>query len=169
IYTHYFFWLVLFAEGVFFLFNVPMFPKHSFRNFLIIGVLLLAAIAPWLWYVKSQNQVNQTPLLSKPSSVDFFNVFSQFLFGFQDDHVNTIIISLWPISVLLAFLALRKTKNGFRLPSIFFVMSALLPILVALAVSLWLRPVFLARYLILAVPSLYIFISWLLSTYPPGL
>jgi mannosyltransferase len=163
IYTHYFFWLLLLTEGVYFAFNRKKFPGDALRNFSIIALLLLLAIAPWLWYVKSQHQIaNQAPGLLKPTSVDFFNVFSQFMFGFQDDHVNTTIVSLWPLAVLLSFLGLRKNKdnNG---PSAFFVLAACLPVLVALAVSLWVRPVFLARYLILAVPALYLFLAWFIS------
>jgi mannosyltransferase len=167
IYTHYFFWLVLLAQGLFFLFQFKSFPKHSFRKFCLTAILLVLAISPWLLFVRSQGGMNnQSPLLISPSTFDLFNVFSQFIFGFQDDHLNTIIISLWPLSVLLAFLSLRK-KNNTPALNLFFIFASLLPILVALVVSIWFRPVFLARYLILSVPALYIFFAWFLSSFPP--
>lgn len=164
IYTHYFFWLVLLAETIFFFLHYKEFPKKTLAKLSAVAVLLVAAIAPWLWYVKTQNGVtNSIPSLTKPGTVDLFNAFSQFLFGFQDDHINTVILSLWPITVILGFLSLRK-KNGLTPTARFFLLSALLPIIVAFVVSIFYKPIFSARYLILATPALYIFLSWFLSS-----
>jgi mannosyltransferase len=169
IFTHYFFGLVLLSEIVFYFFNRKLFTKNSFQRLIIIGFLLMMVLGPWLYYVYSLKQLgNSQPQLAKPTTVNLFNTFSQFLFGFQDDHVNSIIISLWPLSVLLAFLALRK-KILILPDAYFFLLSALLPILVAFIISLSIRPLFLTRYLILTVPSLYIFLGWVISTYPKQL
>jgi len=166
IYTHYFFWLVLFAEAVYFLACRKDFPQNSFRNFIIAAVILVFALAPWLWFVKSQHtSANSVPDLLKPSSIDLFNTLSQFIFGFQTDHLNTIILSLWPITVLLAFLNIRK-KNGLTKESGFFLLAAFIPIIIAFLVSIAVRPVFLSRYLILTTPALYIFLAWFLSSFP---
>jgi len=165
IFTHYFFWFILLIEGVFFLFYRKIFPPKTFRNLALLALLLLLSVLPWFWYVRSIGIINNSdPLLGKPSSVNFFNTFSQFLFGFQNDHLNTIIVSLWPLSVALAFLSLRK---NLRTPPqvVFFFLSALLPIVLAFFISVFVRPLFLTRYLILTVPSLFLFFSWFLSAY----
>ncbi len=167
IYTHYFFWLLLITEGIFFIMHSKSFPKKTFRYLCISALVLILAIIPWALYVFLQHGLKQTiPHLLPPGSVDLFNTFSQFMFGFQDDHINTIILSLWPLSVLLGFLSLRK-KNNFPPISQFFFMTAILPIITAFCISIFFRPVFLARYLILATPGLYIFLSWFFSTFPP--
>jgi mannosyltransferase len=167
IYTHYFFWLVLVTQAIFFFWHKDTFPKNSFRNLIIIALLLIVAISPWLWYVKSQHSgASPAPQLIKPGTVDLFNTFSQFLFGFQDDHINTIITSLWPLSVLFGFLSIRK-QNKIPIGAQYFLLSALLPIGIAFIISIVYRPVFLSRYLILTAPALYIFIAWFLSSYPP--
>ncbi len=49
------------------------------------------------------------------------------------------------------------------------IMSILIPIAAAFVVSVTLRPLFVSRYLILTIPSMYLFISWIFSTYPKGL
>lgn len=169
IFVHYFFWFVLLVQGIFYLIYRDMFPAGSFRRLATIAVALVVAFAPWIWYVQHLGTVsNEAPLLTPPSSVNVFNTMSQFLFGFQNDHLNTILVSLWPLTVLLGFLALRDSK---RVPpaAIYFMLSILVPIAAAFAVSVTLRPLFVSRYLILTIPSLYLFIGWMFSTYPLSL
>jgi hypothetical protein len=100
-----------------------------------------------------------------PTSVNIFNAFSQFLFGFQDDHLNTILVSLWPLTVLFGFLALRENKKVSP-ETVYILLTILVPIAAAFLVSITVRPLFVSRYLILTIPSLYLFIGWILSTYP---
>jgi hypothetical protein len=45
-------------------------------------------------------------------------------------------------------------------------MSVIIPIALAFIVSIVLTPLFVSRYLILTIPSLYLFIGWIFSTYP---
>ncbi len=169
IFTHYFFSFVILVQIIFYLMYWGMFPKKSFRNFLIIGIILAGVFTPWLWYVKSLGTINEeAPLLTPPTTVNVFNTFSEFLFGFQNDHLNTILVSLWPLTVLLGFLALRENKK-ISPETIYFLMSILIPITAAFVVSITLRPLFVSRYLILTIPSLYLFIGWIFSTYPAQL
>jgi mannosyltransferase len=104
-----------------------------------------------------------SPQLS--TTINLFNTFSQFVFGFQGEHLNTLIVSLWPLTVLLVFLSLRKNQ---KIPplTVYFFLAALLPVATAFLVSILLRPLFLTRYLILAAPSLFLFLAWLFDTYP---
>jgi mannosyltransferase len=165
-YTHYFFFLILLTNLLFYLYNRKDFGERSFQKFFYTYAGLFVCFLPWLLYVLHLGQTsNSTPMLLTPSTVDVFNTFSEFLFGFQTDHLNTILVSLWPLTILFVFLALRKnTKIS---PQTFYLLFAfLLPNVVAFIVSLAIRPVYLTRYLIFTTASMYFIISWLISTYP---
>lgn len=170
IYTHYFFSFVLLTEVIFFLFMRRHFvPKKALLKFSAVAGIVAASFAPWLYYANSLGLASNTrPNLSSPSSGDLFNTYSQFLFGFQVDYLNTIIVSLWPIVVLLAFFALQQNR---KVPSetIFFVLAAVVPVIGAFIISITITPFYLSRYLIVALPALLIFLSWILANYPPRL
>lgn len=166
LYTHYFFAFVILTEGMFYLLFRQQFPAGSLKRFIIAGAVALAAIMPWLWYVRSLGSASNTkPSLMTPSSGDLFNTYAQFLFGFQVDALNTIIVSLWPIVVLLAFFALQK-NHKVSPSAIFFVMAAVVPVLGAFIISITIRPFYLSRYLIVALPALVILLAWIISIYP---
>ncbi len=165
IFTHYFFFFILLVQAVFFFAYRPLFPKGSLKKFILIAVVYTAVFSPWAWYVLHLGTIsNETPELQVPNSVNVFNAFSQFIFGFQNDHLNTILVSLWPITVLLGFMSLRKSVK-IRPEVAYMVLSIFIPIVLAFVVSVALIPLFVSRYLILTVPSLFLFISWIFSTY----
>jgi len=165
IYTHYFFFFVLAINGLFYLFNIKLFEKNALKRFILIGIILALAFAPWITYVFMLGKAsNAQPSLITPSSVDLFNTFSQFLFGFQTDHINTILVSLWPLTVLLGFIALRRNR-GIKPQTVYLIMCFILPNVLAFAVS-FIRPVYLSRYLIITIPSMFLLLSYLLSRYP---
>ncbi len=165
-FTHYFFALVLLVEALFYMTHYRLFPSGIFKRLVVVAVIIFLLMSPWLFYVYTLKSIgNSQPNLTPPSTINIFNSFSQFVFGFQNDHVNTILVSLWPISVLLAFLALRR-KNSI-LPDVrYHLMAAIIPIVVAFLVSVALLPLFVSRYMIITVPSLYLFLGWIISTYP---
>ncbi|MDE2041267.1 MAG: glycosyltransferase family 39 protein, partial [Patescibacteria group bacterium] len=104
--THYFFSFNAAAQALFYFTHKGRFPRRALRNFIIIGCITLAIFTPWILFVINQGSAaNTQPLLAKPTTIDLFNTFSQFMFGFQSDHINTILISLWPLLVLLIFLS----------------------------------------------------------------
>lgn len=170
IYTHYFFSFVLITQALYFLWKRRSFTGRAlFLKFTLAATMVAAAIAPWIYYVYSEGAASNTrPNLPTPSSGDLFNTYAQFIFGFQIDYVNTIIISLWPIIVLLAFFALQKNRV-IPLSVPFFVAAAVLPVVGAFIISITLQPFYLSRYLIVSLPALLIFVSWVLSEYPPRL
>jgi mannosyltransferase len=169
IFTHYFFFFVLLVEAIFFFLYRQLFPDRSLKRFIIIAVLLLIAFSPWVYYVKVLGTVGyEAPILAPPTSVSVFNALSQFIFGFQNDHLNTILVSLWPLTVLLGLLALRENEKVSP-EAMYMLMSILIPIVAAFIVSVTVRPLFVSRYLILTIPSMYLFISWIFSTYPQPL
>ena len=166
LYTHYFFGFVLVTEALFYFIYRKRFLPGSLSKFIIAAVLSLSALAPWLLFVKSLGLASNTqPYLPVPSSGDLFNTYAQFIFGFQVDYLNTIIISLWPGIVILAFWALRK--NHRLTPELFFFMlAAVLPVLAAFIISILVKPFFLSRYLVVSLPAMFILLSWFLSIYP---
>lgn len=169
IFIHYFFFFVLLVQALFFLTHQDLFPPKSLRRFIAIAAVIVLVFSPWLWYVRTLGTVsNEVPLLATPNTVNVFNTFSEFLFGFQNDHLNTVLVSLWPISVLLGFLALRHNKRVSP-EVVYIMMSILIPIAAAFTVSVTVRPLFVSRYLILTIPSMYLLIGWVFSTYPQTL
>lgn len=164
-YSHYFFLFTLLSEGIYFLINRRKFPPRSFRKLFIIGSLVVLALLPWLIYFHSLGSASNTrPHLPQPSTIDFSNVYSQFLFGFQTDRINTVLLSLWPIAMLVALLAVRRNKS---LPPAlgFLAFMAVIPVLLAYLLSLAVTPFFLSRYMVSCTAPLFIVAVWLFSQY----
>ncbi len=105
---------------------------------------------------------SQTPLLAKPTTIDLFNLYSNHLFGFQSDTLNSIILSTWPLLTLFALLNLQKRTTGIQLKHYYLLTMAFLPTFLLFSVSVLFRPIFLSRYLIMCLPPLYILIALLL-------
>ena len=168
IYTHYFFFLVLLTQALFFLrYQAQFSPRHLLPRFLVSAAVVVAAITPWLLFVRQINNAGNTkPSLISPSSQDIFNAYAQYLFGYQSEIINTIILSLWPLLVLFAFYTLQKNRP-IPLSIKFFITSAFVPLGIAFLVSVLYQPIFLSRYLIIVLPALLIFISWVVMYYPP--
>jgi len=167
LYTHYFFVFVLLAELV----AMVLLKRHfadrkPIRNIIIAGAIAGLSLVPWLLYVYSLGFASNTqPALSEPSAGDLFDTYAQFIFGFQTSSINTVIISMWPVAVLLAFFTLQKSNKKIPPETTVFVLLATLPVLCAFLISVTIRPFYLSRYLIVALPALFIFIAWLASRY----
>lgn len=165
IYTHYFFWFTLLTQALFFLANRRQFARGTFVRLAAVGLGLVLSLLPWLLFVGSQGGSESTrPQLQEPTSVDLFNTFSQFMFGFQDDRINTLLVALWPFAVLLALLAVQKAKRV-PLEVGYLLLMALFPIVAAFAVSVSFRPLYVNRYLIVSLPALLLFLTWLCTVY----
>ncbi len=149
VYSHYFFFLNFAGQAVFYFLNRKHWSSERFVLLKFAGIILLVVLlfAPWVWYVFDVGKaINQQPLLSRPTAINLFNAFSQFFFGFQEDATNTIILSLWPLAVPLAFLTL-KARARFSPLTQYLMISVLLSFALVFAVS-FIRPVFVSRYLI---------------------
>jgi len=169
VYSHYFFFLVFPGQFLFYIWKRKAFPQGSLKRFLISGALVGAAFAPWIAWVLYQGQAaNQEPLLFAPTSVDLFNTFAQFIFGFQTDAINTVILSLWPISLLFAFFTLRR-QSAVRVETEYFVLFIVVSFLLAFGVSIAVEPLFVSRYLIFTTPVLFLLLAALLDQYTPHL
>ncbi len=154
VYTHYFFAFVLVAQGVYVLLMWRRLPRTTIVKMAGVAGLVGAAYLPWFLYFRSQGSASETrPNLPEPSSVDYSNVYSQFLFGFQSDTINTVLVSTWPLLVLAA---LASVRVGVRLDraTAYLVVAAFVPVLLAFVVSHLVTPFFLSRYMIAALPAL---------------
>ena len=166
VFSHYFFFLNLASQFVFLLWRIDIFPKGSFVRFAGSNLLVAAAFVPWVWYVVHLGQAGLSqPLLVVPTSVDLFNTFSQFIFGFQVDSLNALLLSLWPLAVVLGFLALRKGARSVETE--FFVTTVLISFGIVLLTSFILKPIFVSRYLIFTLPALYLLLANVCAGYPP--
>lgn len=169
VFSHYFFLFTLAAQAIFYLFNRQKFKRGSLKKFIFIAIGVAAAMAPWIYYFVQQGAASNTrPMLATPSTVDFFNVFSQFLFGFQTDTINTIILSSWPVLVVLAFFTVKR-RMKIDSTVFYWLAAGLLPIVLAFVLSFLVTPFFLSRYMMPAVAPLYLAAIWLISQYPKKL
>lgn len=173
IYTHYFFAFVLAAQGVYVLLMWRRLPRATVLKMSGVAALVGVAYLPWFLYFRLNGSASETrPALPAPSSVDFSNVYSQFLFGFQSDAINTVLVSTWPLLVLGA---LASVRAGFRLSRAtgYLVVAAFVPVLLAFLTSHLVTPFFLSRYMIAALPALLIivvrFVSGLTAPMARGL
>lgn len=167
VYSHYFFFLMLLAQGIFFLLRKKLFPAQALQKFITSWGLIGLSFLPWAAYVLIQGQAgNQSPLLITPTTVNLFNAFSEFFFGFQGDHLNTVILSLWPLTIGAAFFALKKSSAP-KYETEYFLLAVIVPTAVAFLGSFVIAPVFVSRYLIFTIPPLYLLISSLFAHYPP--
>lgn len=180
VYTHYFFLFLLFSQGVYLLIAICNAGRQDelslwqslkadwklFAAFMVIAVLSVASLTPWVWYVVSlQSAANSDPLIAPPSSFNIFQTFAFFLFGFQSPVTQGLIVALWPLIIVLLFFVftLRRKMNARNLT--YFEIVTFLPIVMFILVS-FVRPIFLARYLIFTVPTLFFILSSVLLTFP---
>jgi uncharacterized membrane protein len=166
IYSHYFFAFVLVTQALFFVLNRQRFERGSAWRFTAVAAVVATALGPWLYYVYSLGSASTTrPHLLKPSSADLFNTFSQFVFGFQNNQINTVIVSLWPIAILLSLLTIQK-HHRYTASLTYMILAAFAPILAAFAVSITITPFYISRYLIVSLPALYIVMVWFIGGLP---
>lgn len=165
VYSHYFFLFTLLAQAAYYLFNRKKFSAGSFKKFIAVAVGSLLSLVPWIYYFVQQGSADNTrPLLQTPSTVDFFNAFSQFMFGFQTDAVNSIILSAWPLLVVVAFMTVKR-KLSIDISVGYLLLAGLLPVVFAFILSFVVTPFFVSRYMMPAVAPLYIVAAWLISRY----
>ncbi len=168
-YTHYFFFLVLLSHFIFFFSTRRKnFNQGQLLPFLAVVLVAITAFLPWLFTVFSGEGVNDSkPVLDPPTSIDVFNVFSNFFFGFQVDAVNSIILSCWPVLLILLFLALNR-KHTPSTETRFLFAVTVIPLMFAYIISMVYQPLFLSRYLIIVLPSMFLLVARLAELYTPA-
>ncbi|HEU0080632.1 MAG TPA: glycosyltransferase family 39 protein [Candidatus Paceibacterota bacterium] len=164
LFTHLFFVFIAAVQVAFFAVRKELFQKDALKRFLWLMAAAGAGYLAWFAYRYAAGAGLTNPVLERPTTVDFFNVFSNFIIGFQSDPVNTVFLSLWPLLVLVGFTFLARRRS--REPETAYLLAAsFVPVVLAFLVSATLQPIFLSRYLIICLPSLYILASFFLSSY----
>ncbi|OGY08252.1 MAG: hypothetical protein A2782_00545 [Candidatus Blackburnbacteria bacterium RIFCSPHIGHO2_01_FULL_43_15b] len=178
-YTHYFFFLLATTQSLFLLGKAiyqrlektqqapaqssPL--KFFFKQAAILGSAF-AFLTPWLYYfIRSGAGTSTSPKIPPPTSFNIFEVFFNFIFGFQSRHFQSFVISLWPLALIFLFFIFTKRKIIKVQGIAYFAAATFLPISLAFAAS-FIKPVFLSRYLILATPTLFIILGWAIINYP---
>jgi mannosyltransferase len=163
-YSHYFFAFNLMGQALFYLIARKKFPKGTFKKFVGTAIAVAVAVSPWIIYFISLGAGgNMKPSLVPPTPIDFFNVYSEFLFGFQSVELNTVMIAFWPLLVVVALIMTRR----FHKPNMavnYIAVAAFVPVVLAFLIS-FITPFFLSRYMFAAVVPLYILIVWILTRY----
>jgi uncharacterized membrane protein len=132
-----------------------------------IKLLIFASISflPWVIYVALLGFASNTqPLITKPTSYTIFQTFANFLFGFQSQGIQALIIALWPLIVVTFFFIFTQKKRVAANNISYFVFITFLPIMVTFLGS-YIKPIFLSRYLIFVTPTLFFIIAWVLMSY----
>jgi mannosyltransferase len=164
VYVHYFFVFVLVAQGLFLLALWSRLPRRAFVRLTGVAVLVAAAFLPWFLYFRASGSASGTrPNLPAPSSIDYANVYSQFLFGFQSDAINTAVLQTWPLLVLAALASVRVGARLDRATG-YLVAAAFVPVLLAFVVSHLVTPFFLTRYMIAALPAFLLLVITFVSS-----
>ncbi|SDX96639.1 Uncharacterized membrane protein [Modestobacter sp. DSM 44400] len=162
-YVHYFFFFVLLAQGLYLLAMSRRLPRAALVRMAGVALLVGAAFTPWFLYFRANGSASGTrPSFATPTSIDYSNVYSQFLFGFQSDAINTDLVSLWPILVLAALAGVRRGGKLDRALA-YMIAAAFVPVLLAFLASHVVTPFFLSRYMIAALPAVLILVVRFLS------
>lgn len=180
-YTHYFFLFLMLTQGLFVVIQQIIKVRSEGRSllssffssksiaFVYMGLVLIAFILflPWIVYVGILGGASNTqPFIPTPSGYNIFQTFVDFLFGFQNQAIQAILISLWPLSVMTLFFIFTQGKRASASAHAteYFVLVTFLPIMLVFAIS-FIRPIFLSRYLIFVTPTLFFLIAWVLMSY----
>lgn len=182
LYTHYFFIFLLAAQFFYLLWRTLAKPEYEVwvkddiqkpqsRSkrllFIHIFLIMIAGIffIPWMvYFIQLGVATNSQPLIPPPTSFNIFQAFVNFLFGFQSNSIQSVLVSLWPIFVLTFFFIFTKREEQAGESINYFAFATFLPVILIFLGS-YLRPIFLTRYLILVTPTLFILISWIFSGY----
>lgn len=181
-YTHYFFLFLIATQtlviGIRMILSMRTYQE---RNYSVSESILLAKeeplrfffvlfsatlfFLPWLWFVlKGGGFSNTAPLIPPPTSFNIFQTFVNFLFGFQPQGIQAILVSLWPLIIILLFFVFTQRQRTPVQNIAYFVLTTFFPIILVFLLS-FIRPIFLSRYLILVTPTLFFLIAWMLSNY----
>jgi mannosyltransferase len=183
LYTHYIFLFLLVTQVIFIIlkmfgvlktandFNysptVSNFARYRELAVKYIGIVICAGIffVPWIVYVISLGgAANTMPQIPPPSTFNIFQVFVEFLFGFQSNTLQSILISSWPI-ILLMMLFLFTRQKEMHIQNIEYIaLVTFLPVMLVFIAS-FVKPFFLSRYLIFTTPTLFFLIAAALLSY----
>ena len=174
IYTHYFFLWALVVQFIFFFstwhIDFTQTKEKSKRSMLIgftgVAIVLLVAFSPWLYGLfTTYGSGSLAPVLGAPTSFNMVLTLFEFLFGFQSNTVTGGLFALWPLVTLLGFMFLAK-RTAVPPRVWLLVLGIFLPITLTFLISVSIKPLYLTRYLMVAAPLFFVFITWFISELP---
>jgi mannosyltransferase len=160
--THYFFALILLVQFGFYVAKRRSFSRQQHIVAFGVVVALLSMLVWWVQYANASNFLENIPQIANPSATDVFIIYIQFLFGIQSVTMTTLILSLWPLLVVIALLGVQKYIQPPLLVQ-YFVWASFLPVLFIFATSWMWRSTFLSSYLIICLPAFLVFLGWFLT------
>lgn len=164
-YTHYFFIFLLITQLVYGI-SLRILKGKDFNKLLKrqIGLLILGGLffSPWIYYViRLGLAANTQPVIPPPNSYNVVQTFVNFTVGFQPQNIQSILISMWPLSTIILFLMFTHKKQKLVKNIEYYFLVSFLPIILVFIIS-FIRPIFLSRYLILTTPTLFFIIAWII-------
>ncbi len=174
IYTHYFFIWTLVVQLIFFFAtwnidftsHIKKTKRQIFIGLSVVAGLLLIAFSPWLYGLfSSHGSGSLAPVFGAPNSFNMALTLFEFLFGFQPDIITGGLFALWPLITLFGFIFLAKRTP---IPPLVWllVIGIFLPITLTFIISVTIKPLYLTRYLMIAAPLVFVFITWFISELP---
>ena len=140
--------------------------KNLPLDVIVSQIIAFGGFLPWIiYFLTLGSAANTQPLIPRPSSFNIFQTLVNFVFGFQSYSVQAILISLWPLLILIMFFVFTRRQRYLTSGLDYFALASFLPIMLVFVVS-YLRPVFLSRYLIFVTPTLFFLIAWTLINFP---
>jgi hypothetical protein len=176
LFTHYFFFFVVFSQFTYLMLwyvkkrkdqELEIFTtvkkKNILNNFFVPVIIAVLIFIPWVLYFLIRGAASETqPLIQNPSIYSLLQTFVNFLFGFQATNIQSLLIALWPLSLIPIFLIFSKREADAPFENIrYFSIMTILPIILAFLISFF-KPVYLVRYLIFTIPSFFLIFSWIL-------
>lgn len=158
IYTHYYAFMVLAAQGLFVLAYGRSYGWRAVRTWFLVNVALAVSYVPWGLMLLANYRGASNPNLQQVNLYTPLTMLSNFLLGYLSVPLTSQVVALWPLLVPLG-LALGAFARGVSRRAILLWLLFALPIAVSFAVSLAVRPFYSVRYLVVSVPALYILIA----------
>ncbi|HEX3605227.1 MAG TPA: glycosyltransferase family 39 protein [Candidatus Dormibacteraeota bacterium] len=162
VYTHYFALLVLLAQGIYILLERRPETRRRTLAGLACVAGTLAVLVPWGLVVVHNYRGASDPALGALTLYTPLITLVQLVAGYLTTPLMSQVVAAWPLLVLVA---LGIGVFGGRISSAgrLLWLLVLIPVLIAVGVTLMAKPVFSTRYLIVVTPALYVMISRAMS------
>lgn len=174
LYTHYFFIFIIVTQIVYILWM--FFKDYKAVNVRKLAYVYIALVVssfifffPWIAFVINLGfAANSQPVIPTLTTFNIFQTLVNFLFGFQSQNMQSVLVSLWPIIIITLFVVFTQRKN-IEINNIdYFLLATFLPITLVFLIS-FIVPIFLTRYLIFVTPTFFLLLSWVLINFPKPL
>ncbi|MCL4384304.1 glycosyltransferase family 39 protein [Patescibacteria group bacterium] len=165
IYSHYFFAFMLLSQAIYLLIKKFESSRQLTITFILLGACMVNLFLPWAYYVYTLGlAANTQPIIPQPNSFNLLQIYFNFFIGFQNQLIQSIVISLWPLFLMIIFFIFTRQVTVKLQRTDYFVVISILPVLLIYLFSFF-KPIFLPRYLIFVTPSLFTLLAWILINF----